>query len=208
MPKNAARRFSRVLAIALICTYGGTAHAAGPSAADAAPALASEDVRLVQSRELSMQLGKGLKQALMAAMAEGGPVAAIDVCRVEAPKIAAGLSDKNVRVGRTALKVRNPLNSADSEQRRVLESFEQRLAAGEPGAGIEQFDHTYRGGARYMKAIVTQPMCLACHGPSLAPDIAAAIRERYPDDAATGFEAGSLRGAFVVDWSGAEPGTP
>jgi hypothetical protein len=40
------------------------------------------------------------------------------------------------------------------------------------------------------------PMCVACHGPAdrLDPDVQAILLERYPDDQATGYEPGDLRG--------------
>lgn len=165
--------------------------------------LQTEDTRLAESRKLSGTLGTELRDALMTAMKTDGPAGAIDVCRVEAPAIAGRIGRPDVRVGRTAARVRNPDNAADTEQRRVLQDFERRLAAGEVPDMIEQFDQTYRGGARYMKAIVTQPMCLACHGPSLAPEVASIVRARYPDDQAVGYAPGSLRGAFVVEWPAA-----
>jgi hypothetical protein len=56
------------------------------------------------------------------------------------------------------------------------------------------------GRVRYMRAIVTDGVCLACHGASLAPEVAAAIDERYPEDEARGFAPGDLRGAFTITW--------
>jgi hypothetical protein len=32
----------------------------------------------------------------------------------------------------------------------------------------------------------------------LSPEVRAALAEQYPDDQATGFEVGDLRGAFIV----------
>ena len=49
-----------------------------------------------------------------------------------------------------------------------------------------------------MKAIPTGEVCLKCHGSNVAPDVKAAIGELYPEDQATGFKAGELRGAFSV----------
>jgi hypothetical protein len=43
-------------------------------------------------------------------------------------------------------------------------------------------------------------LCLTCHGSNLDADIAASIAERYPEDRATGFEAGDLRGVFWVEF--------
>ena len=49
-----------------------------------------------------------------------------------------------------------------------------------------------------MKAIPTADLCLACHGESINPDIAAAIDEAYPEDQARGFKSGDIRGAFSL----------
>lgn len=166
----------------------------------AAPVRAEDDTRFAQSREYADALQAALSQRLQAAMVEGGPVAAIEVCRVEAPAIATRIGgDAPVRVGRTALRVRNPANAPDEEATAVLESFEARLRAGE-SAPLEWFEAKPDGSARYFRAIVLQPMCVACHGVDIAPPVASAIAAKYPDDRATGFAPGELRGAFVVDW--------
>ena len=49
-----------------------------------------------------------------------------------------------------------------------------------------------------MKAIVMQPQCAACHGSNIDPELEQAITEKYPNDKATGFDVGNIRGAFVV----------
>lgn len=165
----------------------------------------TEDVRLSEGRALADTLGAQLRESLLTAMKDGGPVAAIDACRVEAPAIAERVGRDDVRIRRTALRVRNPGNAADADQRRILRDFERRLANGEAPDAIEQLDPTDKGGSRYMKAIVTQPMCATCHGRSIDPQLAAILEARYPADAATGFEPGSLRGAFVVEWSARRP---
>lgn len=51
---------------------------------------------------------------------------------------------------------------------------------------------------RFMKAIPTADLCLACHGESINPDLAAAIDKAYPDDKARGFKTGDIRGAFTL----------
>jgi hypothetical protein len=131
-------------------------------------------------------------------------VAAIEVCLVEAPRIAGSLATGGPsRVGRTALKARNPANAPDSDARLVLERFDCEIERG-AGLPLENFSTTPEGGARYMQAIITQPMCLTCHGPSLTEEVKATIEQRYPNDQATGFAVGDLRGAFIIDWPASE----
>jgi hypothetical protein len=157
-----------------------------------------------QSRQLASQLGSQLKSELAGAIAAGGPVAAIDVCHTRAPEIAAQLSrESGARVGRTALRVRNPANAPDGIERDVLEQFSADLASGKAEGPLEAVFEIDRNGQverRYMRAIPTDALCLTCHGKALAPDVAAAIARDYPGDQATGFEQGQLRGAFVVTW--------
>ncbi|MEA3537555.1 MAG: DUF3365 domain-containing protein [Pseudomonadota bacterium] len=161
------------------------------------PEPAMED-RTEDARQLVDRFQTDLITALNAALADGGPVAAVEVCAEIAPAIAASLSDESgAMVRRTALRNRNPDAVPDATERRVMATFMPPLDAdGKPrewsGATASSF--------RYMRAIPTKPMCTTCHGTAVAPDIAAAIRKRYPNDTATGFAPGDLRGAFSVRW--------
>ncbi|MEQ8860523.1 MAG: DUF3365 domain-containing protein [Pseudomonadales bacterium] len=158
------------------------------------------DDRLDESRAIALEFQKTLGGALKLAMADGGPVSAISVCAEVAPAIAARMSaETGATVSRTALRVRNPENAPDADAVEVLEQFRARIAAAEPGP-IEHLGPNGAGGTRYLRAIPLDPLCVACHGAVLAPDVAAAVAARYPDDRATGFEPGELRGAFLIDW--------
>jgi hypothetical protein len=146
--------------------------------------------------------GKALKAELMTAMQDGGPLAAIEVCNVNAPEIAARVSAaKDLQIGRVSLKNRSPGNAPNYWQAQVLASFEERKQAGEDSANLTWQETVATGGGsefRYMQAIPTAGLCLQCHGETLAPPVAEKIAELYPDDKATGFREGDLRGAFVV----------
>jgi len=135
-----------------------------------------------------------LKSALMEGM-EAGPVEAISVCSVEAPGISARLSVDGVLMGRSSHKLRNDKNATPEWLAPVLRSYADGSRDLEPIAlSIEE------GRMGYAEPIIVQPMCLACHGESLAPEIAASINEIYPDDQATGFKAGDFRGVFWVEF--------
>jgi hypothetical protein len=146
--------------------------------------------------------GKALKGELMTAMQSGGPVNAISACNIKAPEIAAAVSsDHDLHIGRVSLKNRNPDNAPSAWQRTVLESFEARKQAGEDITALTWQELAEVDGGReyrFMKAIPTAPLCLQCHGAALAPQVADRLAELYPEDKATGFSEGDLRGAFVV----------
>jgi hypothetical protein len=155
-------------------------------------------------REAAGELASGLMKELTAAMTGGGPAAALAVCREKAPAIAAAVSkEKGLTVRRTALKVRNPENRPDDWETAVLKEFERRLAEGEDPVAVEFSEVVDMNGKRvlrFMKAIPAKEFCLPCHGDpaALKPEVKAAVAKLYPDDAAVGFRAGDLRGAFSV----------
>jgi hypothetical protein len=193
------RKHAVAVLLAIACSPALTQAADTPAAPD----------WIEQSRQLAQQLGGELKGELSRAISAGGPVAAVDVCKTRAPEIAAVLSAKSgAVVGRTALRVRNPANAPDDLQRALLEQFSGELASGKFEGPLEAAFEINRGGQverRYMRAIPMDALCLTCHGPVLAPDLAAVIKRDYPDDQATGFEQGQLRGAFSVTWPSVVP---
>lgn len=162
------------------------------------------DERMERSRELSQQLQQQLGGKLMAAMKAEGPVHAIDVCHLEAPLIGEQVSTAGeVEVRRTALRYRNPANAPTEQQIAVMEQFAAQLQD-DPSQIPETMITLDNGEQHYMRAIVMQPQCAACHGGSVQEPVLRAIADKYPNDQATGFEVGDLRGAFLVKWMSEE----
>jgi hypothetical protein len=142
-----------------------------------------------------------LMGALKGAMQES-VVSAIEVCQVRAPEIAASLSLDGVAVGRTSHRLRNPANASPDWAAPVLREFLEQ-----PGARLPTVVELAPDRYGYVEPIVTQPLCLACHGATLAPAVADAIAARYPQDRATGFSVGDLRGVFWAEFP-AQPAAP
>ena len=144
------------------------------------------------------QLRKGLQQALTRAMVHGAPTA-VTACATEAPAIAAGLAQHGVIVGRATRRPRNPANLAAGWQADALAQFEADAAAGRR-LETQRFLRPLPGDRLgYAEPLVIQPLCLACHGVDVAPEVAAALAERYPDDRATGYQLGELRGVIWAE---------
>lgn len=150
------------------------------------------------------ELGSQLKNALLTAISTGGPVDAISVCQHEAPALAARVStSRDMEIGRTSLRLRNPANQPNAWEQEVLMEFERLLAAGVPPNELVRSARLEENGTiiyRQMRAIVTGDVCLMCHGPSeqLMPDLKAKLAELYPQDRAVNFQSGDLRGAFTA----------
>lgn len=173
-------------------------------AAIAPDSYAADDyaAEITASREMVKEFMQTLKQELQAGMQEGGPINAVSVCNLTAPSIASTYSARSGwDVGRTSLKVRNPDNAPDAWERSVLESFEARKRAGEDPMKMEFYEVVRQDGSsklRYMKAIPTARLCLACHGEQVDSVTKTRIDKLYPHDQATGYKAGDIRGAFSI----------
>lgn len=187
---------------AALVLFSGVLLTACAAAPPTPPASAEIDAALAASRGAAADLGGQLIAALTAAMAEGGPASAIAVCNERAPQIASRISaDRAVAIGRTSARVRNPANAADDWEAAQLAAFAEAIAAGAKPADLERYEVLRDGDGwqvRWMKPIVLQPMCATCHGADIDPALLQTIRARYPDDAATGFTPGELRGAFTA----------
>ena len=138
-----------------------------------------------------------LMSTVKSAMQNGGPVKAVQSCHLLAPQIASQYSQEPWTVGRTSLQVRNPANTADAWEQGILKQFAQRADSGEALAGMQAVD-VVNGELRIMQAIPVGEPCLACHGRSINPEVAAVINQIYPSDQAHGYDLGQLRGAFTL----------
>lgn len=154
------------------------------------------------AQQLAGDHGAGLlmpfKQKLQQALHEGlskGPVQALSTCQVEAPKIAEGLSQEGIRVGRTSDRLRNPANRSPEWVRPILEAY---LA--NPSLRSPRSVPLTEGRAGYVEPILTQSLCLTCHGKSIDSNVAAELERLYPEDEAVGFDVGDLRGVFWVEF--------
>lgn len=186
----------RRIALSLLIATGLGACASNEMSHDRAATAVQAEAR---SAALADRFQKDLLGALTAAMAAEGPEGAIGVCSRIAPALAAQLSEESgAIVRRTALRTRNPAALADATERHVMESWTD--APLDENGRPKQWSAMEGGTFRYMRAIPTMPMCLACHGETIAPEVRAAIRAHYPADEATGFRPGQLRGAFSIRW--------
>ncbi|MCA8959098.1 MAG: DUF3365 domain-containing protein [Planctomycetes bacterium] len=155
---------------------------------------------LTPSGTLQLTRAEASREALFAALVatlteeiqERGAASAITVCKERAPQLAARVAaDRGVSIGRTSWKLRNPDNRGPEWVRDAM--------VGRPESPLYFEDD--RGRFGLLTPIRLQEPCLNCHGSEdrLAPGVRERLAELYPDDAATGFAAGDLRGWFWVE---------
>ncbi|WP_295420663.1 DUF3365 domain-containing protein [Sulfurovum sp.] len=148
-------------------------------------------------------LGGALKTELKAHMKKDpSGLEALAFCTGSADKITKEVNTKlpaYAKVRRTAFKVRNEsVNTPDATDEKVMKAYEEAIAAKTFSPKdikvVEEGNVT-----RVYKPLITKPVCLKCHGSDLNPKIADAIKSAYPQDKATGFKEGDLRGVIVSE---------
>ncbi len=156
-------------------------------------------VMMEEAASVVKELGERMKPQMKKAMSSGGPVEAIRVCSVTAPEIARQLGEqRGWKIKRVSLKPRNSkLAVPDEWEKKVLLSFDKRQREGEAPAKMS-YGEAVGGRFRFMKALGVKPVCLKCHGNSLAPEVRKTLKELYPDDKGTGYSTGEVRGAVSI----------
>lgn len=170
-----------------------------PPSASSDPAAVSY---LEKSAALADQLQATLGKRLVAALNEQGTQGAIEVCQLVAQDMTEKVSQENegIKIRRTALRVRNPLNQPDPLSVSVLEDWTRALGKGQKAEPVlTEIERTII----VHRPIMTADLCLQCHGePDQIPEETRQIIARYyPEDQATGYRAGTMRGAFRIEFT-------
>jgi hypothetical protein len=188
----------------LTALFASLVLAAPPSASPPAPAAvpiadapAAWAPAIGRAQEAGRAFQKALQSRLTAAMAQGGPPAAIDVCSKDAPRIAAETSAAaGVKLGRTSERLRNPANTPPAWTVAPLAAASAHRAADAKPLAVD-----LGGSVGVLLPVPVGSACLGCHGSaaSLSPAVKEALAARYPADRATGYAEGDFRGFLWVE---------
>lgn len=157
-----------------------------------------------EARATAGGLIKTLGGELKAAMGAGGPENAIGVCKEKAPAIAKEASARTgMSIKRVSTKNRNPKGVPDAWEAAAIARFEKDLAAGAKAETLDTYEVVDDGKTRtfrYAKALVTQAVCLECHGmpEAMKEGVKAKLAAEYPNDKAVGYAAGMVRGIITM----------
>lgn len=164
-------------------------------------ALSDDSLCTLAAQRVVHEFKRELKGALMAAMKEGGPAAAIGACRTEAPEIAVKHAEPGIfSIKRVSDRNRNLKNLADSVELEILARYTDSTGEQSPFVIQWQGEGDKRNFTFYKPMYVGQ-LCMRCHGSvdSFDAEVREGLRINYPEDLATGYQPGDLRGLFVVE---------
>ncbi len=162
----------------------------------------SFEKELLEARKISNELMETVRGLLMQEIQKGGFASAVRVCSALAQEMTNRFSTQTGHyLRRVSLRFRNPKNAPDIYETRLLHELdrlnrEKRL----PEEYVDVVEESGKLWLRYMKPLPVSPLCITCHGPkeNIPLEVQAILKERYPDDRATGFLVGDLRGAISV----------
>ena len=180
-------------ALLVLCLNSGSTAMAG-----------SSEQKVEQAQSIVAEFAGRLKPQLKSALQEGGPNTAIAVCSTQAPAIAQELSaSSGWVVKRVSDRNRNPNARPDAWEALSIETLKHRSAE-KPTSPMFTFEETPEG-FRYAQAQITEGLCLTCHGETIAAETQEALNEYYPDDLATGYKLGEVRGIISLMLSSDDP---
>jgi cytochrome c553 len=160
------------------------------------------DRALEQGKSLALKTKKALGKNLMNALAVGGSAYAVEFCSLNAIAITDSMEELlgAARIKRVSDLNRNPNNAASANELIVLNQFKKTLALGDKASGdIKRTEE----GWRVFHPIITNQMCLQCHGDKLKEintETLDKVAAKYPQDLAIGYKINELRGMWVVDF--------
>lgn len=140
-----------------------------------------------------------LSSELQQAMQQGGIDSALRYCNLHAYPVTDSLSRAHqASIKRVSTKVRNPRNKADELATFMTKGFGIDLSEGNtitPKLILKD------DSVLFFKPIVTQPLCLACHGTpgkEVAFSTDSSIQKLYPRDRAVGYKNNEVRGLWRI----------
>lgn len=156
-----------------------------------------------KGKQISTNLSGALLTKLSSEIQENGTVEAIKYCSVNALPLTDSISKlEQVKISRVSHKNRNPANSANEEEMALIKNYIAQIEKGAATAPVittSKGKHTY-----YAPIVIAMPTCLKCHGrpgTDIDAEVTSTLKTLYPEDKATGFAMGELRGLFKIEFA-------
>jgi len=184
----------------------GCSKPGAPTETSPPPALtaAVQQAALQRGKAIATETFGLLSSNLQTAMQSGGVSNALPFCSLAASPLTAGMAEKHgVTLKRITHKARNPAGKANEAELAVLKAFENALAASTNPPPPFATNLVAGQATFFAPIVIANELCLKCHGEpgkDISAENLAVIKQHYPQDEATGFKLGQLRGAWRIDF--------
>ena len=153
--------------------------------------------RGMQYAQATQQL---LAQNLLKAIGDEGTLHAVEFCNIEAMPLTRQMEEEhNAYIRRVSDRNRNPQNEASEQELDYIEHFKEQVATGK---SPEPIVITENGRTRFYSPILTNKMCLQCHGQpeQMQPEVIKKLQDLYPNDKAVGYSENEVRGLWSIEF--------
>lgn len=145
---------------------------------------------------------KVLGKNLMSTIQKKGTLEALQFCNHKAYPLTDSMSVKfNAKIKRVSDKPRNPKNTANKKELEIINQYKKLVAK---KAEINPITETNNGKTQFYYPIVTNSMCLQCHGKptqQVKPMTLKKLVALYPLDKATGYTENEVRGIWSITFN-------
>lgn len=165
-----------------------------------------QETNLEKSIRLATATKQVLGKNLLNAINTKGTEHAVDFCNIKALPLTDSMSKElsiannfNAKIKRVSDKPRNPINKANKDELKYIESLKKLLVQKQEIK--PQIRESKNKSIAYIP-IETNKMCLQCHGnpqSDIKIETLNNIIKKYPNDKATGYGENEIRGIFVVE---------
>jgi hypothetical protein len=194
LQKNSLMKILFTFFILALLTFLACNNAVTPLSEDqkAAYMRDGKNITLMTFSSLSARLGKAMK--------EKGVQGAVKYCNVAALPLTDSLAQlQNVSIKRTSLLLRNPENAPTEDEKNMLLAYQAQDKAGSGLVPVVQ--QVEDGVVKFFAPIRMMEVCQKCHGTigeTMQEEDYVYIKSLYPEDKATGFKEGDLRGMWSI----------
>lgn len=164
------------------------------------PEAVSDAFYLDQGSQIVKRSFVTLSGELKKHLSEEGAINALKYCKANAISLTDSLGELDeVEISRVAERNRNPNNTLGEMDEQIFREYQNQL-----DAGIDLSPVLVRNDGDspvYYQPIIMAGQCVVCHGEvesEITPLVYSEIKELYPNDLATGFAVGELRGMWKI----------
>lgn len=161
----------------------------------------NDSLFLEKGKMIAQSTQKVLGKNLMLNIQKNGPVGAVEFCNEKAYPLTDSMAIvHHAKIKRVTDKPRNINNKASDKELEYIEFFKSKINNNE---SYEPIVTNENGKTHFYSPIVTNTMCLNCHGvpkTNIDPKVTQLLNDKYPYDEAIGYKENEVRGIWSISF--------
>ncbi|WP_324026256.1 DUF3365 domain-containing protein [Maribacter sp. BPC-D8] len=161
----------------------------------------NDSLLLEKGKMIAQSTQKVLGKNLMLNIQKNGPIGAVTFCNEKAYPLTDSMAIvHHAKIKRVSDKPRNQNNKASKKELEYIAFFKSKINNNE---SYEPILANENGNTYFYSPIVTNTMCLNCHGvpeTNIDPKVTQLLNDKYPYDEAIGYKENEVRGIWSISF--------